>query len=122
MAIMMMMFENVVAGVVCVRWVCALGRAAPVGGRTNQPATTTSRRGTGAPCTSVSSLCATTVNSSCAPLGRRVTIIGKRWVDKRSEPAGKPWCLACLAWWWWWWDSAVGDSIQVQSCSGEEQQ
>ena len=45
-------------------------------------------------------------------------IIGKRWVDKRSEPAGKPWCLACLAWWWWWWwDSAVGDSIQVQSCS-----
>ena len=50
----------------CVRWVRALGRAARVGGRTNQPATTTSRRGTGAPCTSVSSLCATTVNSSCA--------------------------------------------------------
>ena len=35
----MMMFENVVAGVVCVRWVRALGRAARVGGggRTNQP-------------------------------------------------------------------------------------
>ena len=65
---MMMMFENVVAGVVCVCTVGvrALGRAARVGGRTNQPATTTSRRGTGAPCTSLSSLCATTVNSSCA--------------------------------------------------------
>ena len=78
---MMMMFENVVAGVVCVRWVCARWaeqrESVEVEGPTNRPPVGEGRAHRAHRCRR----CARQLSTAAVhPLGRRVTI-GDYWEE-----------------------------------------